>query len=64
MTSFRGHTIIVLLLYVILGLLAFYSKFVTTFSTGFTGRNLTHRFNPVSVAIFFFFFLLRVSCYD
>ena len=53
-TSFRGRTIIVLLLYVILGLLAFYSKFVTTFPTGSAGHNLTCRFNPLSVAIFTF----------
>ena len=48
MTSFRGRTIIVMLSYVIFGLLAFYSKFVTTF---LTGHNLTRRFNPVSVVI-------------
>ena len=54
MTSFHGCTIIVLFLYVILVFLAFYSKFVTTFLTGLTGRNLTRRFNPVSVAIFTF----------
>ena len=51
MTSFRGRAIIVLLLYVIFCLLAFYSKFVTTFPTGSAGRYLTRRFNPVSVAI-------------
>ena len=49
-TSFLGHTIIVLLLY-IFGLLAFYSKYVTIFPTGLTGHNLTCRFNPVSVVI-------------
>ena len=48
--SFRGRTI-VLLLYVSLVFLAFYSKFVTTFPTGSAGRNLTYRFNPVSVVI-------------
>ena len=41
----------VLLLYVIFGLLALYSKFVTTFLTDSAGRNLTYRFNPVSVVI-------------
>ena len=33
------------------GLLAFYSKFVTTFPTDSAGHNLTYRFNPVSVVI-------------
>ena len=33
------------------GLLAFYSKFVTTLPTGLAGRNLTHGVNPVSVVI-------------
>ena len=33
------------------GLLAFYSKFVTTLPTGLAGRNLTRRVNPVSVVI-------------
>ena len=51
MTSFRGRTIIVLFLYVILVFWLFCSKLVTTFPTGSTGRNLTHRFNPVSVVI-------------
>ena len=37
------------------GLLAFYSKFVTTFLTGSAGRNLTYRFNPVGVVISFFY---------
>ena len=37
------------------GLLAFYSKFVTTFPTDSAGRNLTHRFNPVCVVISFFY---------
>ena len=37
------------------GLLAFYSKFVTTFPTDSAGRNLTYRFNPVSVVISFFY---------
>ena len=55
MTSFRGRTIIVLLLCVIFGILAFYSKFVTTFPTGSVGHNLTRRFNPVSVVIFNFY---------
>ena len=50
-TSFRGRTIIVWLSCVIFGLLAFYSKFVTTYPTGSAGHNLTRRFNPVSVVI-------------
>ena len=33
------------------GLLASYSKLVTTFPTGSAGRNLTYRFNPLSVII-------------
>ena len=37
------------------GILAFYLNFVTTFPTGSVGRNLTHRFNPVSVVIFNFY---------
>ena len=40
-------------------LLAFYSKFVTTFPTDSAGRNLTYRFNPVSVVIS----CLHVDCY-
>ena len=51
MTSFHGHTIIVLLLYVVFGLLAFYLKFVKTFPTGSAGHNLTRRFNLVGVVI-------------
>ena len=50
----RLVSVVVLLfyfLYVGLLFLAFYSKFVTTFPTGSAGRNLTYRFNPVSVVI-------------
>ena len=36
------------------GLLAFYSKFVTTFPTGSAGRNSTYRFNPLSAVISYF----------
>ena len=46
--------LVVLLLFAFVcnfGLLAFYSKFVTTFPTGSAGRNLTHRFNLVNVVI-------------
>ena len=39
--------------------MAFYSKFVTTFPTDSAGRNLTYRFNPVSVVIS----CLRIDCY-
>ena len=59
-TSFRGRTIIVLFLYVILVFWLFYPKFVTTFPTGSAGRNLTCWFNPVSVVIP----TLRVVCYN
>ena len=52
-TSFYDRTVIVLLMCVILEL-AFYSKFVTTFPTGSAGRNLTYRFNPLSVVISYF----------
>ena len=55
-TNFRGRTTIVLLSYVIL---AFYSKFVTTFPTDSAGRNLTYRFNPVDVVIS----CLCIDCY-
>ena len=58
-TNFHGCTNIVLLWYAIYGLLAFYSKFVTTFLTDLAGRNLTYKFNPVSVVIS----CLYVSCY-
>ena len=39
--------------------MAFYSKIITTVLTDSAGRNLTHRFNPVSVVIS----CLRIDCY-
>ena len=43
-----------MLLYAIIGFLAFNSTLVTTVTTELAGRNLIHRFNPVSAVVFHF----------